>query len=61
MTGGAYYRAADAAQLRKVFSALPKQVTLQTRHVEISAAFAGLGALLAGAAMVLSMLWNRST
>ena len=61
MTGGAYYRAEDANQLRKVFTSLPKQVELQKRSVEISALFAALGALLAGSAMVLSLLWNRSS
>ena len=30
------------------------------KQVEISAAFAAFGALLAGAAMLLSLLWNRA-
>jgi Ca-activated chloride channel family protein len=60
MTGGQYYKAEDADQLTEVFKELPKQVELQDRDVEVSAAFAGFGALLAGAAMVLSLLWNRT-
>jgi Ca-activated chloride channel homolog len=60
MTGGAFYRAEDAAQLRKVFTNLPKQVTLQKRKVEVSVMFAGVGLLLALTAMVLSLRWNRS-
>ena len=60
ITGGSYYRAEDADQLRSVFTQLPKQVELQSRRVELSAAFAALGALLAGAGMVLSLRWNRT-
>ncbi len=60
MTGGAYYGAKDASQLKKVFAELPKQVELQSRQVEISAGFAALGALLALVAMVLSLFWNRN-
>ena len=60
MTGGAYFRAQDADQLKTVFAKLPKQVVLQSRNVEISAGFAALGALLVGAAAVLSLLWNRN-
>ena len=60
MTGGAYYRAKDADQLRGVFAKLPKDVELQKRSVELSAGCGALGALLVGAAMILSLLWNRS-
>ena len=60
MTGGAYYRAQDANQLKGVFAKLPKQVVLQSRKVEISAAFAAFGALLVGAGAVLSLRWNRT-
>ena len=60
MTGGQYFKAEDAGQLRKVFNDLPRQVVLQKRKVELSAVFAGVGALFAVAAMALSMLWNRS-
>ncbi len=59
-TGGKYYKAEDASQLGKVFDELPKQVVLQKRNVELSAVFAGLGALLVAVAAALSLLWNRS-
>jgi Ca-activated chloride channel family protein len=54
-TGGTFYRAGDTDQLRTVFEELPRDVDLQTRQVEITAAFAALGALLAGAAIVASI------
>ena len=60
MTGGRYYKAQDAGQLRDVFDKLPKQVVVQTRKREVSVVFAALGALLAIAAVGLSLLWNRS-
>ena len=59
MTGGKFYRAADADQLRKVFAELPNQVVLQKKDREVSVAFAAVGIALAGAAMALSLLWNR--
>ncbi len=58
-TGGTYFRATDARQLKTVFAKLPKKVELQQRRVEISAVFAAIAALLAGAAIVLSFLWRR--
>jgi Ca-activated chloride channel homolog len=60
MTGGTFHRAEDAAQLRDVFANLPKQVVLQRKAHEVSVAFAALGAVLALAAVGLSLLWNRS-
>jgi Ca-activated chloride channel homolog len=60
MTGGEFFKAQDADQLRKVFNNLPKQVTLQQRNVEISVAFVLASVLLAVAAMVLSLRWNRT-
>ncbi len=60
LTGGAFYRAQDADQLRGVFARLPNQITLQKEDREITVAFAILGALLAAAAIVLTLLWNRT-
>lgn len=60
LTGGTYHRAEDAEQLVGVFRDLPKEFVLQKRHVEISFGFAAAGALLALAAMTLSLAWNRS-
>jgi Ca-activated chloride channel family protein len=59
MTGGQFYKAEDAEQLKKVFDELPNQVVLQKKDREVSVAFAAFGILLAGAAMTLSLLWNR--
>lgn len=59
MTGGEYYRAENADQLVNVFLDLPTQIVLQEEHLEISVAFAALGALLATLAVGLSLLWNR--
>jgi Ca-activated chloride channel homolog len=60
MTGGAFFKAEDADQLRKVFANLPKQVTLQKRKVEVSVGFVGAGLLLTLSALALSLRWNRS-
>ncbi|WP_270887257.1 vWA domain-containing protein [Pedococcus sp. 5OH_020] len=45
-TGGEYFKASDADQLQGVLADLPKHVDVQDREVEISVAFAALGALL---------------
>jgi len=59
LTGGAYYRAEDAAQLRDVFVDLPTEVVLQKERLEISVLFSMLGALFAAAAVVLALIWHR--
>ncbi|MCA9969699.1 MAG: VWA domain-containing protein [Anaerolineales bacterium] len=58
-TGGAYFRAENADQLYEVFRTLPAQIVLQTENLELSVLFALLGAIFAGAGVVLSLLWNR--
>ncbi len=60
LTGGKFYRAKDSGQLRGVFDKLPRDVELQSRQVELSVGFLGVGALLAFLAMFLSLRWNRS-
>lgn len=60
LTGGKFYRAEDADQLRGVFDNLPKDVELQRRQVELSVGFLGVGAMLSLIAMVLSLRWNRT-
>lgn len=60
LTGGKFYRAQDADQLRFVFDRLPKDIELQSRQVELSVGFLGLGAILSVVAMVLSLRWNRT-
>ena len=59
MTGGSFYRAEDANQLKGVFARLPSQIELQTEDREISVVFASVGAVLVIAAIGLSLLWNR--
>ncbi|MDP2014764.1 MAG: VWA domain-containing protein, partial [Actinomycetota bacterium] len=59
MTGGEYFKAQDAEQLLEVFSQLPSRVVTQTQDVELSVFFAILAALLAAAAIVLSLRWSR--
>ena len=58
-TGGSFYRAEDADQLRSVFAALPNQIELQQEDREITVGFAIIGALLLAGAIGLSLLWNR--
>jgi Ca-activated chloride channel family protein len=57
-TGGTSYKAEDAAQLRKVFAELPKDVTIQKRPREVTAPFVALGALLAAVAIGASIRWS---
>ncbi|HWI03636.1 MAG TPA: hypothetical protein VNT52_07410, partial [Acidimicrobiales bacterium] len=57
-TGGTAYKAEDAAQLRKVFADLPKDVTVQKRPREVTAPFVALGALLAAVAVGASIRWS---
>ena len=59
MTGGNFYKAEDAPQLRRVFENLPKQVKLQQRDVEISVGFVAFGLIALLAALGLSLRWTR--
>lgn len=60
-TRGEYFRAGDAAELKKIYRALSARLVLEKQQVmEVSALFAALGALLTLAAALLSMSWfNR--
>lgn len=57
-TGGKAYTAEDAGQLQKVFSGLPRDVTVQKKKQEITASFAVIGALLALGAIAASIRWS---
>jgi Ca-activated chloride channel homolog len=57
-TGGQAFTAEDAPQLSKVFGNLPKNVTVQKTHHEISATFALFGGLLALVAVGASIKWS---
>ena len=60
-TQGEYFRAATAKELKRIYALLGTRLALEKQQgVEVSALFAGLGALLAMVAALLSMLWfNR--
>jgi len=58
MTGGKYYSAASAGELGDVFRQLPTYVIVKHKTSEISVIFAVAGAILAMAAVGLSMLWH---
>jgi Ca-activated chloride channel family protein len=60
-TRGEYFRAADARELRKIYLTLGAKLAFEKqRPTEVTAVFAGLGALLATIAALLSMVWfNR--
>ncbi len=57
-TGGQYYAASSADELQKIFDKLPTYLITRHETSEISFIFAAVGALLAGAAIVLSLLWH---
>ena len=57
-TGGVAYTAEDAPQLARVFSELPKDVTVQKRPREVTAPFVLVGAILAAAAVGASIRWS---
>jgi Ca-activated chloride channel family protein len=59
LTGGTYHQAQDADQLKKVFSDLPNEVSVQQEEQEVSVAFVAMGGLAAMVAVALSLLWNR--
>lgn len=58
MTGGAYYSAESADELRAVFRELPQYLITRRELAEISVAFAAVGALLAALAVGLSLIWH---
>jgi Ca-activated chloride channel family protein len=56
-TGGTYYAATDAAQLRAVYDNLDSQVVIQPQLTEITSIFAGVSLLLLIAGALTSLLW----
>ena len=58
ITGGTYYSAESAGELHEVFESLPTYLITKQETTEISVAFTAAGALLAGLAIVLSMIWQ---
>ena len=58
MTGGDYYSAESASELQDVFKNLPTYLITKHEIMEISVAFAAIGALLAVIAVALSLRWH---
>ncbi|HEY2979608.1 MAG TPA: VWA domain-containing protein [Anaerolineales bacterium] len=58
ITGGEYYPATSAGELHDVFEKLPAFSLVKEERMEISVFFTALGALLALAAVLLSLAWN---
>ncbi len=58
LTGGKYYSASSAEELNSVFNSLPTNLIMRHETNEISFAFVLGAALLVGAAVVLSQLWQ---
>ncbi len=57
-TGGKYFTATSANELQTVFERLPTNLTTRKATTEVSVFFVAFAALMAAAAIGLSMLWN---
>ena len=57
ITQGEYFYAGNAVDLKKIYENLNSRLVMEKKDTEISALFAGLGALLAVIAASLSVLW----
>jgi len=57
MTGGEYYHAGTAEDLRSVYQHLRSRLKIQTRETELTGLLALIGAVLVVAAASMSMLW----
>jgi Ca-activated chloride channel family protein len=59
-TGGEYFHASSAEDLRRIYKSLNTQLELEHKESELSALFAAAAAALLAAAGLLSMLWFRT-
>ena len=57
ITGGEYFYAGTAADLRKVYQGLNSKFALEQKETEMSALFSAAAALLVFCALLLSLLW----
>ncbi len=57
LTHGEYFYAGTAEDLKKVYESLSSRMVVERKETEVSALFAGLGALLAALAAGLSVAW----
>jgi Ca-activated chloride channel family protein len=60
ITGGKFYRAQNADQLKAALGNLSGTFTTVREHLDVAAWFAGFGGLFIAAALALSMWWNRT-
>jgi Ca-activated chloride channel family protein len=58
MTGGEYYSATSAGELHDVFRQMPTNLITKEENMEISVVFSAAGMMLAGLAILLSMVWH---
>src|SRR5215469_12886819 len=59
-TGGKFYRAQNANQLKAALGNLSGTFTIIREHLDLAAWFAGFGGLFIAAALALSLWWNRT-
>ena len=57
VTGGTYYGATDAQQLRTIYDNLDTQLVIQPEMTEVTAIFAGVSVLLLVAGALTSLVW----
>jgi Ca-activated chloride channel homolog len=60
ITGGKFYRAQNADELKAALGHLSGTFTIIREHLDVAAWFAGVGGLLIAAALALSLWWNRT-
>jgi Ca-activated chloride channel family protein len=60
ITGGKFYRAQNADQLKAALGNLSGTFTIIREHIDVAAWFAGFGGLFIAAALALSLWWNRT-
>jgi Ca-activated chloride channel family protein len=57
LTKGEYFYASTALDLKKVYAGLGSRLVLEQNHIEVTALFCALGALVLAAGGLLSLLW----
>ena len=57
VTGGAYFRAEDAQQLRSIYDNLDTRLVVEPQKIEITSLFAGASILILVVGGVSSLLW----
>lgn len=58
LTGGEYYSAESADELKRVYQNLPTNLIAKHETMEISVAFTAFGALMTALAVIFSLLWR---